>query len=507
MADSKDRNQSLGSTVARGTSVGFLGALLAQVILFGSYVILARLASPEIFGAFAAASILVAVGGLFIESGMTAALIQRRDRIEEAMATAFAATLASGIGLALLSAALAPGVGWLFGGQEMVAEIALALAGIHILNGLHVVPNALLQREFAYVRKATIEPISLTTYGAVGAVGLAIGWGVWALVGALYASGVVRLLLAWALTPRRPDPRLATLGMWRELARYARHVVASEFLRLSGETAQTVLIGRVLSTTALAQFNFGNRIATQAASPISMASAYVLFPALARMSNDATRLRSAFQRSLSTLTYATAPLSLAFLPFGQAFVILLLGRTWQTAGDVLTSLCLVGVALALISISSEVFKAVGRPDLLPRMHLLTAVMGVGAVTLGVQFGVVAVGASLSVGTACVACYGLAAACSVTGLSIRACLDAVLRPVACAAAIACLFVPVERLVVEAGSRSTGTGILLLALEALAAGGLYLVVMSLLAPAATSQARTAAKHLKARRSVETVGDPVR
>ena len=183
--------------------------------------------------------------------------------------------------------------------------------------------------------------------------------------------------------------------MWRDLSRYARHVVAGELLRLSGDTAQTIGIGRVLGTSALAQFNFGNHIATQASSPIVMASAYVLFPALARMSGDATRLRSAFQRSLSTLTFATAPLSLAFLPFGVPFMVLLLGRTWEPAGEVLTSLCFVGVALALVSISSEVFKAVGRPDLLPRMHVFSALAAVSAVLAGVQFGIVAIGALTS----------------------------------------------------------------------------------------------------------------
>ena len=70
-----------------------------RLLTLGFYIVLARLATPEEFGQFAAASIVVNVGLLFTESGMLAALIHRRDRIEAAASTAVVSTALGGLTL------------------------------------------------------------------------------------------------------------------------------------------------------------------------------------------------------------------------------------------------------------------------------------------------------------------------------------------------------------------------------------------------------------------------
>jgi len=488
-----DQPGDLSRTVARGAGVAGLGGLLLQLVTLAAYILLARLAPPVVFGTFAAATILVTIGTLFVESGMTAALIHRHDRLEEAAATAFVSTLLGGVLLTLLSAALAPLVGLFFEGDD-ITEVALAISGMHLLNATTVVPDALLQRRFSYVRRAIVDPLWIGSYGAVAAVALASGLGVWGLVIATYASGVVRVTLVWAFARWRPSLRLASMAMWRELAGYARHVLASEFLRHLGVIARTAGIGRFLGTADLAQFNFGNRIATQAGAPIVTASAYVLFPAFARISSDRERMAHAFRRSLYSLCFLSVPVSLAFFPFGEPLAVLLLGASWEPAGEVLTSLCLVGAALALISISAEVFKATGRPDLLPRMHLLSALAPIVAVVVGVSYGVVAIGAATSVGMAAVAAVGVLAACRVTGVRSRVAADGVLVPAAIAGAIAAVFYIVEHRFAESASRGTALGLALLATEAAGAGALYLLAMRLAAPDRTREFFSAFRHLR-------------
>src|SRR5436190_9308355 len=69
----------LTRTVVRGVGVSAVGYGIAQALTFAFYVALAHLANPRDFGQLAAGSILVGVGMLFVESGMLAALIHRRD--------------------------------------------------------------------------------------------------------------------------------------------------------------------------------------------------------------------------------------------------------------------------------------------------------------------------------------------------------------------------------------------------------------------------------------------
>ena len=117
----------LAGTVVRGSSLAAIGWTVGQVLNFASYVVLAHLASPEEFGQVAAGTILVGLGELFAGSGMLAAVIQRRDRIEEAANTALLATLAAGLVLSLVALALAPLVGLYFD-SEQITEIAAAVS-------------------------------------------------------------------------------------------------------------------------------------------------------------------------------------------------------------------------------------------------------------------------------------------------------------------------------------------------------------------------------------------
>ena len=72
------------------------GYALAQGLNLVVYLVLARLLTPEEFGVYAAATILLGFMGLVSESGITSALIHRKDRIEEAMSTGAVWTLLAG---------------------------------------------------------------------------------------------------------------------------------------------------------------------------------------------------------------------------------------------------------------------------------------------------------------------------------------------------------------------------------------------------------------------------
>ena len=98
----------LKRTVVRGASLATVGILLKQGLTLAVYIVLARLAPPKTFGVFAAGSVLAWFGGLFVDSGMSAALIYRRDRVEEAANTAFLSALAGGTVVTVITLALAP---------------------------------------------------------------------------------------------------------------------------------------------------------------------------------------------------------------------------------------------------------------------------------------------------------------------------------------------------------------------------------------------------------------
>lgn len=427
MADSLDGDpeptsseppSSLRRTTVRGAQLAFAGYVLSQGIMFGIFVVLARLVTPRDFGRYAAASVVVGVGTLFAESGMMSALIQREGRMDEAASTAFFSLLIGGTLLSLAALASAPLLGVIFAGDH-ITGLAAALSAGMLLRALTVVPDALLQRRFSFARRVAVDPLGSAAFAVASIIPAAYGAGAWALIAGSYASLIAQVISSWGFARFRPRRKLASIAMWRELASFARHVLGSEVLNRVASQLDAVMLGRFAGAAPLGQYRNGLRLAQQPFEALVSVGAYVLLPALARMAGERERLAAAARGVLRIVTAVMLPISVSLLVLGEPAAVLLLGHHWRQAGHVIAALCGLIWAGSMISVCSEVFKAVGRPQNLVRMWFvslcsLAVLVTVTAITLGP----VGVGAAVSATQLLTAAYALSMAAPLIDLSWR-----------------------------------------------------------------------------------------
>jgi O-antigen/teichoic acid export membrane protein len=462
--------------VVRGGSLATAGLLFSQALSLVSFIVLARLAPPATFGAYAAASLLISASSLFTEAGMQSAVIQRNDRVQEAASTALAANIVGGLCLAAIAAAFAPAIGLFFHSGE-VARAAAVIAGTIPINAASIVPAALLQRRVSY-RFALVQPFATLSYGAAAIAGLAGGLGLWGLVAATYAAACAQTAAVWILARWRPSFELVSWQMWRLLSSYGRPVLLSSLLREVGFTGSTAVVGRLLGTSGLGRFRAAQRFVLQSNSAIVFGSGYALLPAFARIWRDERRFQDAILRALRTLTLFVWPISLMFIPLGRPIAVVLLGERWQAAGPIMMAMAGVGIALALDSISSEAFKAVGRTDLLPRMHGVTAVAPVGFMFALLPLGGPGMGLALSLGMGVVAAYALRTLGRIAGIPLRTLLAQIAPGCGAGLAMAAGVYLLNRYVVRAEESTGVLSLGLLAVDILAAALLYLVSLLVL-----------------------------
>jgi PST family polysaccharide transporter len=255
------------------------------------------------------------------------------------------------------------------------------------------------------------------------------------------------------------------------LSRYGRPVLLSLFLREVGFSGTVAVVGRLLGTADLGRFRAAQRIALQTNTAVVYGGAYVLFPAFARIWEDEHRFRHLILRAIRNLSLIVFPLSLLFLPLGQPFADIFLGRGWQGVGKVLMAMSGVGIALAFDSISSEAFKATGTTGLLPRMHALTATVPVFLMLALHNFGVTAMGLALSLGMIVVAAYATWSLSRMTHLPLPTILVEALPALVGSLVMAVALYVVDRQVVHAGEHAHTVGALLFALDLLLAGVFY------------------------------------
>jgi O-antigen/teichoic acid export membrane protein len=481
----------LSGVVTRGASLAGGGYVLSQLLTFVAYLVLARLATPADFGRFTAGAVVVNAGAVLGESGIEAALVHRRQQLEEAVNSAFLATLAGGVGLTLVALAAAPLIGLFFHSHE-TGVVAAVLSGWMFLRLMAIVPDALLMRRFSFARRVVIDPLSSIFFAAGAIPAAAAGLGVWALVIGTYAAAVLNVIAAWVFARWRPRPRLARRDTWRELARFGRPVVAGNVLRRAVQEIPILALGRFSGAGALGQFTYATRAASQSLGAVVNVGGYVLLPAFSRLSAHDARFRTAVRTALRWLCILSFPVGMLLVPLGTPAVVLVFGEQWREAGHAAMALAVFCSALSLDSIASEAWKANARTDMLPRMHgvsLLLTIVFVGGL---VHFGVVGVAIGMSaaaVGVAAYAVYGMSHA---LGIELADLLREIWPPALAACLMAGALFCLEHFAVRSDTHGTFAGLALVAAETLLGLAAYVGILAVFAPRSVRELLSAARE---------------
>ena len=291
--------------------------------------LLARLLEPRVMGLVTAALAVTKFADLFWQLGLGEALIQRPVLEKRHLTTAFTVSLVSGAGFALPLWLAAPALAAWFGWPEL-APILRALAWLFPLNGLGVTAEALLRRELQFRELAVIELCA--NFLGTGVTGVTLAWcgyGVNALVGAALAQALVKTCL---LLARRPPSGVACeWAACRDLANFGGGFTLTRVCNYFALQGDNLVVGHGLGAEALGLYSRAYSLMNNCVALFAKVLDEVLFAALSRMQDDATRMREAYQRSVRVLTLLVLPVSAGLVVLAPEIVRLLLGAQWSGA--------------------------------------------------------------------------------------------------------------------------------------------------------------------------------
>ena len=335
-------------------------------------VILAHLLDPRAFGLAAIAITITTVLDYIQESGVGAALVQRRTDIKQAAASALVWTSCTGLLLSALCFAAAPWLARAFGTSDATGVIR-AMSFVLLIRGVSIGPGSLLDRDMNF-RTRTVGELSSGCAWLGISVGLAAsGFGVWALVIAQIAATAAQSAILWILAPWRPHPRDARFSVLRELLRYGRFVSLGNILVLINRTLDNFVVGRVLGATSLGVYSLAYRLGDFPTAFVGYAVGRVMFPAYSRLQNDLEAFRRAFIQNLERVALLALPTSVALFATAPLLVSVLLGPKWEAAVTPLRILAIYTVMRSLVSPTGAVFQGLGKPELVPIWALPQAV--------------------------------------------------------------------------------------------------------------------------------------
>ncbi len=372
--------------MVRGGTWLFLSELVLNATVLARSLILIRLLDARDFGLWAAIVATTELLKNVSDAGIHLVAVQHREGDSpEVLATAWWLNALRGLVLSLALLASAP-----------LVALSFADAGPRLPNLLRLVSLVFLMEGFSSAgiitatRRLTFHRLVLVQHAsALVSVCSAIVLGlifrnVMALVLAEILRGALLLILSYVVLPVRPS-LAARLDAARDLWRSGKHLYMAklaEFLVIRGPI---FVLGRLVATTQIGLYHLALSFGMMPWNYVAMVVNRVVFPAFAKMQDDAARLGRALLQTQRFLSTVAAPMCLGIVALVPA-VAAIGGRDALTGGLRYGGMVLPAQLIALgmyvtcvTSINTSVMLGLGHAHAIRRLRIVHLLLVAAAV--------------------------------------------------------------------------------------------------------------------------------
>ena len=330
-----------------------------QAVRFIGVIVLARLLSPDAYGAAAFAVTIASFSGVLGDVGYGMALIQAEKATQRWASTAFWCALGAGtIGSIIVAICAYPAA--LALDEPEVAPLAIAGGMTLFLVGVGAASNALLTRSmsFGILQGATLVAWILATGSAVAAA--ALGAGAWALV--LQQVLLAMATTLWVVVAARWRPSLEfSRSAFRWFSKFALPVTGTVVFAVLQMLVTVLLVGHLADVEELGNWNFAMALVMVPASLIAYPLTKVAYGAFARLRDTPERVARLWLKAVTMLAAVVLPTLFGLIALAPDLVPLAFGHQWTGAIALIQLLTIFMMARALQTCNTAVMDAAGRP--------------------------------------------------------------------------------------------------------------------------------------------------
>ena len=367
-----------------------------MVIQVVAVMILARLLDPEDYGLLAMVVVIVGIGEIFRDFGLSSAAIQAPELSRTQRDNLFWINTAIGVTLAAALFLAAGAVAAVYGRPELTG-VSEALAGTFVLNGLATQYRADLVRRLRFGTLALAETAAPALALVVGVVIATSGGGYWALVAQTLTQAAV--ILSVVVVSARWLPRMPRRAPMRDLLRFGGNLVGSQLIGYASNNVDTLLVGLRFGAGPLGYYNRAFHLLMAPLSQLRAPSTTVALPVLSRLQDDPVRFGAFLQRGQLTLGYALGAGLSVVVAAAEPVTAIFLGDKWMTVAPILRLLAVAGIFQTLAYVGYWVYLSRNLTADLMRYTLVTASIRVVCITVGSLSGVVGVAAGYALAPA------------------------------------------------------------------------------------------------------------
>lgn len=371
-----------------------LERISAQLVQFVVQIILARMLAPTDFGNLAITVTISNFAAIFVQSGLSTAIVQKKDLSQEDVDSTLTLSLLTSLALYGIIFIGAP---WLqrFYGSDSLALYIRATALMLIPGAGVAVFTGVLERDMnfraLFLRSVVIVPVS----GAIGVFMAYQGYGIWALIGQLLSNQILTCLVLMLGCKRKIRLRIYPKSA-KSIFGFSIKILLQALMCELGNSLRSLIIGKRHSVDALAFYDKGVTYTYYVYQTVDATVSRVMLPVFSRNQDSPGEIKTILRRSIRLNSFVTVPLLLGFAAVARQFIIIVLTEKWLESQIYIMLFCVIRLVMIMKNLIIQVYYALGHSGKVLKLQIWDTALAIVTLLVTSRIGVTAIAVGIVV---------------------------------------------------------------------------------------------------------------
>ncbi len=364
----------------------------AQLVTFIVSIVLARILSPSDYGTIALVTVFTTILQVFIDSGLSTALIQKKDADDLDFSSVFYFNFVICIILYLIMFVSAPCIADFYKDSSLVSIVRVISLTL-IISGVKGVQQSYVSRHMLF-KRFFFSTLGGTIFSALlGIIMAYAGFGVWAIVFQQLSNNAIDTLILWITVKWRPIKKFSWTRL-KHLLSFGWKMLASSLLDTVYNNLRNMIIGKLYTSADLAFYNQGDKFPKLIVTNINTSIDSVLLPTMSNEQDNHVRVKDMTRRAIKISTYIMAPLMIGLAFCAKPIVQIVLTAKWLPCVPYLQIFCISYLFWPIHTANLNAIKAMGRSDLFLKLEVIKKFIGMILLLITMNISVMAMAYSL-----------------------------------------------------------------------------------------------------------------
>lgn len=358
-----------------------------QAVQFVIQIVLARLLLPEDYGVIGLLTIFITTSDVFVQQGLTTALIQKKKVDSIDLSSVFYANIFVSIILYALLYLSAPLIANFY--KENILIVLTRVLSLNIIIGaFSAIHFVILSRNLDFKKSFFSNMANIVTQGVFGIILALNGYGLWSLVISKLAGSFIGSLVLWFYVKWKPSKEFSLVRL-KEMFSYSSKILGTNLLNTIFNNIHSLIIGHYYSSDELGYYQRGQQIPQTIMTAIDGSLSEVIYPTLSMLQDDIFKLKNTIKRTIKISMYITLPLLVGLYIVAKPLTIILLTDKWLSSVPFMQLTCLICMFWPLSS-RMHAINAIGKSDITLRLSVVTKIITLLLILLCAKSGIYAI---------------------------------------------------------------------------------------------------------------------